>query len=132
MFFNKTYLSGFLLFDFILFILKVFNEDNIAFDLSSVSLYSFSGIESITIPAPDWVYPLFLLIKTDLIVIAKSHDLLKEKYPIAPAYGPLLSGSISSIISIDLTFGAPVTVPAGNTALNASNMLFFLSNIPIT
>ena len=79
MFFNKTYLFiRFLLFDFILFILKVFNEDNIAFDLSSVSLYSFSGIESITIPAPDLVYPLFLLINTDLIVIAKSHDLLKE------------------------------------------------------
>jgi hypothetical protein len=32
---------------------KVLRDNNIAFDLSSVSLYSFSGIESITIPAPD-------------------------------------------------------------------------------
>ncbi len=51
-----------------------------------------------------------------LMAIAKSQHPLYEKYPTAPAYGPLASTSSSSIISIARIFGAPETVPAGNTA----------------
>ena len=54
--------------------------------------------------------------------MAKSQQPLAEKYPTAPAYGPRAAGSMPSIISMALTFGAPETVPAGNTAANASNM----------
>ena len=45
---------------------------------------------------------------------------------------PRDSGSNSSIISIARTFGAPETVPAGKTALNASNISYFLSKFPTT
>jgi hypothetical protein len=44
----------------------------------------------------------------------QSIELLKEAYPTAPPYTPLLSGSIAAISSIALTFGAPDSVPAGN------------------
>lgn len=47
------------------------------------------------------------------IAMHQSIDLLKEAYPTAPPYAPLLSGSISEMSSIARTFGAPERVPAG-------------------
>ena len=55
------------------------NENNIPYALSRVSFHSLSGTESITIPAPVWIEALLLLIITDLIVMAKSHDPFAEK-----------------------------------------------------
>ncbi len=66
------------------------------------------------------------------MVIAKSMFPLKLKYPTLPAYIPLLDGSSSSIISMALTFGAPVTVPAGNDASNASKEFRPSFNSPFT
>ena len=82
------------------------NAVNIAFALCSVSLSSLSDIESDTIPAPACTKPFLPSVKILLIAIAKSQHPLNEKYPTAPAYEPLDSGSSSSIISwaMKLTF----------------------------
>ena len=56
----------------------------------------------------------------------------KPTYPMLPPYISRLHGSSSSIISIALTFGAPVSVPAGKHAFRQSNasMPFFIC--PVT
>ena len=50
---------------------------------------------------------------------------LNEIYPTDPAYIFLLLFSSSSIISIALILGAPVTVPAGNPLKRTSVVVFF-------
>src|SRR5579875_217062 len=103
-----------------------------ASDFRSVSYHSVSGIESATIPAPDWTEASPSLETSVLIVIAKSMFPLNVKYPSAPAYGPRGSRSSSSIICIALIFGAPETVPAGKRDRMASKLDRFCFNLPVT
>ena len=92
-----------------------------AFALFTVSVNSFSGLLSATIPAPACTKNLLSLINAVLKAIQVSNSSLGVKYPIPPAYKFLLLFSNSSIISIALIFGAPLTVPAGKTYLKLNN-----------
>src|SRR5882672_1294776 len=105
---------------------------NTALALACVSRHSFSGTESATIPAPAWTCMRPALIKAVRIAMARSMSPLKPRYPTAPAYRPRLSGSSSSIISIARTFGAPLTVPAGNAARRTSTLSSPSRSLPST
>ena len=96
---------------------------SIARILLSVSAHSLSGTESSTIPAAG------LHVRHPLGDHARP-DRDREVHPRAPRarcsrrrppYAPRRSGSSSSMISIARTFGAPVIVPAGKVARNASS-----------
>jgi len=67
-----------------------YSVERTAWDLSSVSWYSFSGIESITIPAPDCVNAFSYLEKIDFFVWANQHNCLKKKKPMEQQHGPLV------------------------------------------
>src|SRR5215475_2827228 len=54
-------------------------------DLFTVSMYSFSGTESATIPPPAWMYPLLLRTTNVRMAIQESRLLLKSTYITAPA-----------------------------------------------
>ncbi|ANM71120.1 unnamed protein product [Arabidopsis thaliana] len=57
---------------------------------------------------------------------------VKETPPKPPLYGPRLVGSSSSISSIALTFGAPLTVPTGKAARSTSQQVKPSCNSPVT
>src|SRR6266702_5522781 len=54
-------------------------------DLFTVSVYSFSGTESATIPPPAWIYPLLPRTTSVRMAMHESRLLLKSAYITAPA-----------------------------------------------
>src|SRR5262245_14498784 len=82
----------------------------------SVSSYSFAGSESATIPAPTCKYPFPPHSTKVRMTILKSRLPFQPMYPNDPVYRPRRTGSSSSMISIQRTFGTPVMVPPGNSA----------------
>src|SRR4030095_16398949 len=62
-------------------------------DLLTVSMYSFSGTESATMPPPAWMYPLLPRTTRVRMAMQESRLLLKSTYITAPAYTPRLVGS---------------------------------------
>src|SRR5262249_26211211 len=54
-------------------------------DLFTVSMYSFSGTESATMPPPAWMYPLLPRTTNVRMAIQESRLLLKSTYITAPA-----------------------------------------------
>src|SRR5215470_10288808 len=57
-------------------------------DLLTVSMYSFSGTESATMPPPAWMYPLLPRTTSVRMAMQESRLLLKSAYITAPAYTP--------------------------------------------
>src|SRR5207244_1325683 len=54
-------------------------------DLFTVSMYSFSGTESATMPPPAWTYPLLPRTTSVRMAMQESRLLLKSAYITAPA-----------------------------------------------
>src|ERR1019366_10028976 len=88
--------------------------------LLSISRASSAGSESATIPAAAWRWSRPWRTTAVRSAIAVSRLPRKSRHPTAPAYAPRTSGSSSAMISMARTLGAPVTVPAGKQARNAS------------
>mmetsp|Transcript_18166 Transcript_18166/g.44565 ORF Transcript_18166/g.44565 Transcript_18166/m.44565 type:complete len:221 (+) Transcript_18166:290-952(+) len=97
-----------------------------------VSSYSGVGSESNTIPPPACKCATPSFTANVRIAMQVSMLPLKLKWPTAPEYTPRLCGSSPLTSCIALTFGAPLTVPAGKTERKASYMVLSFASLPET